>query len=586
MLRDFARIRPYLPRYKGAIALGMLAIPLSRGLDLAIPWLIGRGVDELERGDLTWTLRTYFLVLLGLALVKGVFKFAMRWYLVSASRRFEEDFRNDLYRHILTLPPSWTQSMRSGDLMARLAWDVEAVRMFVGPGVMYLTETLFMIPAVFVLAWYDWGLALLLLLPLGIIAWTMKHYAEPIHAESMKGQERLSDLSNVAQENFAGVRIVRSFATEPHQIDRFERASDDYRAQQLRIARLRGRNWTLMLSAKDLGMLVLISAGCWRLMAGEVTLGQFWLFVMYLGLLFWPMVALGWMVGMFQRGRASMQRLNAILDTPPAIPDHPDPYRPSEVRGELELRGLTFAYDEQPILEGVDLKVPAGSVVGVTGPTGSGKSTLVSTLPRLLDVAPGQVFVDGVDVVDWDPTTLRRAIGYVPQEAFLFADTLRENLALGRDPVVDGGADEGDGPLLDAMRAAHVDRELLELKDGLDSVVGERGVTLSGGQRQRATIARALAADPRVLVFDDCLSAVDADTDAAILHDLTRAVRGRTALLVSHRVAALSMADVVLVLDAGRVVEQGPPAELLAKRGRFWRLHERQKDEEELGALD
>ncbi|MFG0316363.1 MAG: ABC transporter ATP-binding protein [Planctomycetota bacterium JB042] len=579
MFRDFARIKEYLPRYRLSIALGMLAIPVSRGLDLLIPWVIGRGIDELERGELTWPLRTYFLLIVGLALAKGVFKFAMRWFLVTASRRFEEDFRNDLYRHILTLPGSWYQSMRSGDLMSRLAWDVEAVRMFVGPGVMYLTETLFMVPAVLVLAAYDVGLALLLLVPLGLIAWAMKHYAAPIHAESMKGQERLADLSSVAQENFAGVRVVRSFATEPHQVARFDEASEAYRDQQFRIGRLRGRNWTLLLSAKDLGMLILVAAGGWRLMTGEVTIGQFTLFMLYLGLLFWPMVALGWMVGMFQRGRASMQRLNAILDHPPAIPRRADAYRPDAVRGDVELRGFEFGYGEKEVLHGVDLKVPAGTIFGLTGPTGSGKSTLAQAPSRLIDVRPGQVFVDGVDVTEWDPTVLRRAIGFVPQEAFLFADSLRANLALGRD-------DEDERALLDAVRSAHVERELLDLEDGLDAVVGERGVTLSGGQRQRATIARALAADPRILILDDCLSAVDADTEAAILADLASALRGRTALIVSHRVAALRIADRVAVLDDGRVVEEGTPSELLARRGRLWRLEQRQKAEEELGALE
>lgn len=578
MFRDFARIKDYLPRYKGAITLGMIAIPLSRGFDLLIPWVIGRGIDDLQRGDLTWPLRTYFGVLVGLALLKGVFKFAMRWYIVTASRRFEEDLRNDLYRHILTLPPTWYQSMRSGDLMARLAWDVEAVRMLAGPGVMYLTETLFMAPAVLVLAWYDGGLALLLLIPLALIAWAMKHYAEPIHVESMKGQERLADLSSVAQENFAGVRIVRSFATEPEQIERFDAASGEYRDQQLRIGRLRGRNWSLLLSAKDLGMLILLSVGCWRLMAGEVTIGQFWLFVMYLGLLFWPMVALGWMIGMFQRGRASMQRLNAIFDTPAAIEERADAHRPSTVRGDVEFRGLRFAYGDQEILRGIDLKIAAGTVVGITGPTGSGKSTLAQAPSRLIEVGPGEVFVDGVDVVDWDATTLRRAIGFVPQEAFLFADTLASNLALGRD-------DDDESAIRRALRAAHVERELLALNGGLAAVVGERGVTLSGGQRQRTTIARALAAEPRILVFDDCLSAVDADTEASILGDLVGAVRGRTALLVSHRVSALRMADHVVVLDDGRIVEEGPPAELLARKGRYWRLFQRQKAEEELDNL-
>ncbi len=579
MLEDFRRITTYVPRYRGQILLGMLAIPVSRGFDLLIPWVIGRGVDELSRGETSLSLRGYFLLLCGLAASKGVAKFAMRWFIVGASRRFEQDFRDDLYRHVLTLPPSWFQTMRTGDLMARLAWDVEAVRMLAGPGLMYLTETVFMIPAVAILAFYDGTLALLLLIPLALIAWTMKHYAEPIHAESMKAQERLADLSNAAQENFAGVRVVRSFAAEPRQIERFDAASLDYCEQSIRVARIRGMNWTLMVSAKDLGMLLLLAVGCFRLMSGAITIGQFWLFVMYLGLLFWPMVALGWMIGMYQRGRASMQRLNAIFDTPPAVEDPPGAYRPATVRGDVELRNLRFSYDgEHPVLNGVDLKVPAGRVVGITGPTGSGKSTIAQAIPRLVAVDAGQVFVDGVDVKKWDVRTLRRAIGYVPQEAFLFADTLKHNLALGQD-------EENEEVIRRSIRAAHVSDELLSIAGGLDAVVGERGVTLSGGQRQRTTIARALAAEPRILIFDDCLSAVDADTEAAILEDLTAALRGRTAILISHRVAALRLADHVLFIDDGRVVEEGRPDDLLRRKGRYWRLHRRQQAEAEIEAL-
>ena len=575
---EFSSVLAYVPRHKRAVLLGISVIPVARGLDLLIPWLIGRGVDELESGQLTWSLRTYFLLVIGLALLKGAAKFLMRYLVVGASRRFEQEYRDDIYRHILTLSPAWFQKMRTGDLMARMTWDVEAVRMLVGPGVMYITETLFMLPAVVILGFYDWSLAALVCAPLALIVWSMYHYAGPIHEESMLAQERLADLSNVAQENFAGVRVVRAFAGEPHQQATFNRASQEYCEQNIRAARARGRNWTTIVSAKDLGMLILLSAGCYRLMSGRISIGEFWIFMSYLGLLFWPMVALGWMVGMFQRGRASLKRLNAILSEPPAIAPAEDSYRPERVRGEIEFRNLRFAHAGREVLRGVNLKLPAGQVLGITGTVGSGKSTLAQVLPRLIDVRPGQAFVDGVDVTRWDLNRLRRSIGFVPQEAFLFADTLRSNLALGRDDP----DEQDETQLLEALRAAKVDEELLGLPGGLNAVVGERGVTLSGGQRQRATIARALFADTPILILDDCLSAVDAETEAEILGQLTSTVRGKSCLLISHRVSALSQADRVCVLEEGRVVEQGRPDELLEQRGAYYQLHLRQQAEDEL----
>ena len=553
----------------------MATIPFSRVFDLVIPWIIGTGVDELSRGELSFSLRTYFLVVVVLALVKGSAKFLMRYLVVGASRRFEQEFRDDIYRHILTLPPNWFQRMRSGDLMARMTWDVEAVRMLVGPGVMYITETLFMLPAILILGMYDWVLAALVSFPLALIVYAMHHYAGPIHEESTKAQERLSDLSNVAQENFAGVRVVRAFAGEEGQAESFREASAAYCEQNIRAARVRGRNWTLMLTAKDLGMLILLSAGCYRLMTGQITIGQFWIFMSYLGLLFWPMVALGWMVGMVQRGRASMKRLNAILSEEPAIRSSENDYCPDEVRGEIEFRDLHVTLSGREVLAGIDLRVEAGTVVGLTGSTGAGRSTLAQVLPRLVDVEPGQAFLDGVDVTKWDVTRLRRSIGFVPQEAFLFADSLRANLALGRE-------DEDEEALLRSLRAAKVEQEFLDLPRGLDSVVGERGVTLSGGQRQRATIARALAAEPSLLIFDDCLSAVDAETEAEILRDLTSAMKGKSCILISHRVAALSQADTVCVLQDGKIVEQGRPDELLERGGRYRDLYLRQQDEDAL----
>lgn len=579
MLREFRRAFAYFPRYKRDITLGLISIPAARGLDLVLPWLIGHFIDQLTAGTLTRPLWLCFALIAGIAAVKGVAKYAMRFYIVGASRRFEEDLRNDVYAHLLKLSPTWFQSQRTGDLMARLTSDIEGVRMFLGPGAMYMSETLLILPpALIVLAFSDWLLALLVLFPLALIAFAMMHYAEPTHVETNKAQECLSQLSNAAQENFAGVRVVRSFAREPVEVERFDRLSQAYCDQSVRVAEVRGKSWTLMMAAKDLGTLVLVSAGCIRLLFGHITFGEFLVFNWYLALLFWPMVALGWLIGMYQRGKVSMDRLNAIFDTRPTIATPPDAYSPDEVRGRIEFRDLRFAHGDNPILQGVDLAIAPGTVVGITGRTGSGKTTLVHSVLRLVDAPPGAVFVDGVDVTRWDLGALRRSIGFVPQEAFLFADTVKENLLLGRD-------DGGDGVLGRALRAAHVEQELLALPQGLDSVVGERGVTLSGGQRQRATIARALAKEPKILVFDDCLSAVDAETEAAILKDLAAELRGRTTLLVSHRVAALSLADLVVVLEDGRVVEQGKPAELLARKGPFWRLDQRQRAEAELEAI-
>lgn len=590
-MRTFRRALDYLPQCRRDLLLGLIAVPLARGFDVYIPILIGEGIDDLTAtagtdGTLSRPLSFYFIAIVGLALLKGVAKFAMRHYIVGASRRFEYAFRNDLYGHLLKLPPTYFQSMRTGDVMSRLSSDVEAVRMFLGPGAMYVAETfLFLTPAVIVLGRMDPLLATLTVLPLGLILWAMIHYATPIHDETVKAQERLAEMTNDAQEQFAGVRVVRAFGAESRAVARFEGSSERYRDQSVVAARLRGLNWVVMIGAKDLGMVVLIAAGAVQLIRGEVTLGEYFVFNLYLGLLFWPMVALGWIVAMYQRAKASMERLEALLASAPAIEERADAYAPARVAGRIEFRDFRFAYPDgspqaarREVLRGIDLVIEPGTVLGVTGGTGSGKSTLLAAIARLVDVERGTLFVDGVDVTDWRCESLRRAIGFVPQDAFLFADTLRSNLALARD-------DAGSRELLSALDRAQFDLDPATFPNGLDTMLGERGVTLSGGQRQRATIARALVRDPAILLLDDCLSAVDADTEARILAELRVALRGRTAILVSHRVAALEIADRVVVLDDGLIVAEGTPAELRRRDGRYRDLFERQRMEAELEVL-
>lgn len=585
-MRIFRRALPYLFARKRDLAIGLIAVPCARSLDVFIPMIIGQGIDELTGRDgtgtphLTHSLAAYFGAILGLGVVKNIAKFAMRQYIVGASRHFEYAFRNDIYAHLLKMPPTYFQKMRTGDVMSRLSSDVEAVRMFLGPGAMYVAETfLFLTPAVLILARMDWVLAIFLLLPLALILWAMIHYADPIHEETLKAQQRLAEMTNSAQEQFSGVRVVRAFTAERLAIDRFEKTSEAYREQSIAAAKLRGLNWVWMVGAKDLGLVVLIAAGAVQLIRGAVSLGEFFVFSLYLGMLFWPMVALGWIVAMYQRAKASMERIEELFATPPAITDPATALAPARIHGDIEFRGLSFAFEPgKPVLHDISLRIPRGTVVGVTGPTGSGKSTLLAAIPRLVDVAPGTLFIDGIDVTQLKVDSLRRAIGYVPQDAFLFGDTLRMNLSLGKD-----GAD--DATIQRALASAQFDTEAARLPNGLDTVVGERGVTLSGGQRQRATIARAIVRDPEILLLDDCLSAVDADTETRILRELRHVLADRTAILVSHRVAALELADLVIVVEDGRIVDSGRPQDLKARPGRYRDLIERQRMEAELETL-
>jgi ATP-binding cassette subfamily B protein len=561
---------------------------------LAAPQVLGRAIDDLTRGVTVTKLAGWGAVLLGIGLCAGIFRFLMRRILTGVSRDIEYDMRNEFFAHLETLPASYFQANRTGDLMSRATNDLNAVRMMIGPAVMYLSDTILtFVVAVALMLSIDWRLTLVALIPLPCVSISVKYFGTVIHRRFEEIQAQLSDLSAVAQEAFAGVRVVRAYRQEADQIERFARSNEEFVRRNRRLIAVQGFFFPSMTFFLGLGALVVIWIGSRDVIGGRLTLGQFVAFFGYLTLLGWPMIAFGWVTNMVQRGMASWKRMLEVLKTEPAIRDtdvRPKADAPGAIRGEIEFRDLTFRYGEATVLEHVSAKIAAGQTVALVGPTGSGKSTLISLLARLHDPPHGTVFVDGIDVRHWPLATLRGAIGFVPQEPFLFSDTLAANVAFGIDATEFGGtADAGlNGPrderIQSASAVARLDKDVADFSTGYETIVGERGITLSGGQKQRTALARALAIDPRILILDDALSAVDTYTEEEILARLRGVMRQRTSLIVSHRVSTVRGADQILVLDHGRIVERGTHDELIRVGGLYAELHKKQLLEEELAA--
>jgi len=593
-MSPFRRLVGYALRYPRKFLLGLVCVVISRAVYLAAPQVLGRAIDDLTRGVTVTKLAGWGAVLLGIGLLAGIFRFLMRRILTGVSRDIEYDMRNEFFAHLETLPASYFQANRTGDLMSRATNDLNAVRMMIGPAVMYLSDTILtFVVAVALMLSIDWRLTLVALIPLPCVSISVKYFGTVIHRRFEEIQAQLSDLSAVAQEAFAGVRVVRAYRQEADQIERFARSNEEFVRRNRRLIDVQGFFFPSMTFFLGLGALVVIWIGSRDVIGGRLTLGQFVAFFGYLTLLGWPMIAFGWVTNMVQRGMASWKRMLEVLQTEPAIRDtdvRPKADAPGTIRGEIEFRDLTFRYGEATVLEHVSAKIAAGQTIALVGPTGSGKSTLISLLARLHDPPPGTVFVDGVDVRQWPLATLRGAIGFVPQEPFLFSDTLAANVAFGIDATELGGtADAGlDGPrrerIQSASAVARLDKDVADFSTGYETIVGERGITLSGGQKQRTALARALAIDPRILILDDALSAVDTYTEEEILARLRGVMRQRTSLIVSHRVSTVRGADQILVLDHGRIVERGTHDELIRVGGLYAELHKKQLLEEELAA--
>lgn len=574
--RPLLRLLPYLSRYRTALILGSGMVLLTNLAAVCSPWVLREATNALQTAEVSASsIARYALLIIGLSIVEGLFLYGMRQVMIGVSRRIEYDLRNDLYRHLQSLPAAYFQANPTGDLMARATNDLSAVRSVLGPGIMYSVNTFFnVVLTVSVLLSVSPRLAILTLIPLGAVTFSVKYFGRRIHERFETIQEQFSGLTTLAQENVAGIRVVKAYHQEEAFLDRFRIANQEYFHRNLGLIRIWGAFQPLLTLLLGLSLVGLLFFGGRQVVDGTITLGDFVAFIAYLARLTWPTIALGFVINLFERGSASMGRINAILDTrSDIVDDHPDPV--TELHGQLEFRNLSFSYGDKEVLSGVSFRIGAGETLAIVGRTGSGKSTLVHLLARIHPVPDGRIFIDGTDINRIPLAVLRRSIGFAPQDAFLFSDTIRRNIAFGR-PLA------SEDEVMRAAATSNILPDVLELPDGFETFVGERGITLSGGQKQRVTISRAVLVDPKILILDDSLSAVDTETEEKILQELASHLENRTAILISHRVSTVKMADRIIVLDGGRVVEEGRHDELLAKDGYYADLHRRQLLQEEL----
>ena len=575
------RLLPFLKPYRRALWVGSLVAVLNNAIGVLTPWVLKLAVDGLQSGVTRVQLANYALMILGIAVVAGVLRYYMRMILIGMSRHVELDLRNAVFKHLQRLPASFYNRHRTGDLMARMTSDLDSVRNVLGPGIMYpidtITIALFSIALMFLLSW---KLTVFVLLSAPVISLTVYYLGRLTYKLHTRIQEQYSALSDTAQENLAGVRVVRAYAQEEREVRKFDAINFEYVHRNLAMTKAQALFMPMMFLLFEIGAALILLLGGRGIFRGELTLGDFVAFVGYLGMLAWPMIAVGWVANLFQRGAASMKRLSEILDIEPEIKQPALPHKPEHSRGEIVFENVRFRYGEnEPTLKDVNITIPAGRTVAVIGRTGSGKSTLVSLIPRLFDPTEGHVRIDGVATTDWDLDALREMVGIVPQDALLFSDTLRHNILFGITE-----ADEER--FLEVAEISQIAKDVADFRDGYDTVVGERGLTLSGGQKGRTSLARALMRNPKILILDDALAAVDTHTEEEILRGLQRFMRGRTSIIISHRVSTVRHADEIIVIDEGEIIERGTHDELVSAGGYYSELERMQRLEAELEELE
>jgi ATP-binding cassette subfamily B protein len=541
---------------------------------------MGYAVDRLKESVTREKLVYYGLAIIGFAVCEGIFRFLMRRLIIGVSRDIEYAMRNDIFQHLETLPMSFYQTNKTGDLMSRVTNDLSNVRMLFGPGIMYTANTIVVATfAIVLMLRINWQLTLLALLPLPAVSLSVRHFGKRIHDLTEESQARLADLSARVQESMAGIRVVKAFVQEHHEIAEFERMNQSLVAKNRELIRSQSVFYPTMEFMIGIAVVMVIWFGGRAVVQGSISLGSFVAFTMYLGRLTWPMIALGWVVNLLERGRASMQRLNYILDTVPGIRDASGVAQQFQVEGAIEFRNLSFSYNGVPTLRNVSLSIPKGKTVAIVGATGSGKTTLVQLIPRLYNAPPNSLFIDGVPIERIPLEVLRESIGFIPQDTFLFSETIRENIAFGVESATDAQVQR-------AAEISNIDPDVQSFPNRYETLVGERGITLSGGQKQRTAISRAVVRDPKILILDDSLSSVDTYTEEQILRGLKDVMRDRTSILISHRVSTVKDADEIVVLDGGQIVERGTHAQLLERDGYYAELHRRQLLEEELAVSE
>lgn len=586
-MKPLLRLIPYLRRYRRTLVLGLLTVVMSNLFTVAQPFFIGRAVDTLKTGLEQHSLRSSDLLLYALAvitfsMVAGFFTFLTRQTIIVVSRHVEFDLRNDFLRHIQKLPLAYFQNTPTGDLMAHATNDISAVRNCLGPGIMYPTDTLMTFTMVLmVMLFQDWRLTLLALIPLPFVSYVVYRLGRLVHQKFEERQAQYSELTTRAQENLSGIRVVKAYVREQYEIGLFRNLSWDYLKKNLVLARVQSIMWPLMFLLVGFSLIITLYVGGTQVIEGRLSIGMLTAFFGYLTMLIWPMIAFGWVTNILQQGAASMARLAKILDTVPSIRDTEDTDTTIHtLSGAVEFRNVSFRHEssDRDTLREINLTIPAGTTIAVVGYTGSGKSTFVNLIARLYDVSSGQVLIDGIDVRRIPLDVLRSNIGYVPQETFLFSETITENIKYGT----------GDGTeehVRTAAEVAQIAHDVADFPQGYDTMLGERGITLSGGQKQRTAIARAVIREPKILILDDSLSSVDTYTEEEILKRLRGVMRNRTSIIISHRVSTVKDADMIVVLNDGMIVEQGTHEELVDQGGIYSELHRKQLLEQELDRL-